>query len=172
MKLISFAALSLLAVTVSAYPVPGTPPQDTGAQSALQHQSTDTPSTLQHQSTTTPSTLQHQSTDAQEPQQDQEKELKDELKKLKQQYVDQKTLVGGLKALINAMKKEQLELQESADALGENDPNKAEMMMRLSSQFFDIQEARDSLDAARQGLNSAQDQCEILEAKLASLNDF
>ncbi|KAH6598635.1 hypothetical protein BASA50_003671 [Batrachochytrium salamandrivorans] len=36
MKLISFAALSFLAIIVSAYPGPGTPPQGAGAQGAQQ----------------------------------------------------------------------------------------------------------------------------------------
>ncbi|KAH9267317.1 hypothetical protein BASA83_010051 [Batrachochytrium salamandrivorans] len=49
MRLISFAVVSLLAVTVSAYPGPGTPHQSTTTQSALQHQSTDTPGAQQHQ---------------------------------------------------------------------------------------------------------------------------
>ncbi|KAH6566100.1 hypothetical protein BASA60_001894 [Batrachochytrium salamandrivorans] len=58
MKLISFAVVSLLAITVSAYPGPGTPPQDIGAPSEEQHQDVDSQEPLQHQST-----------DAQEPQQ-------------------------------------------------------------------------------------------------------
>ncbi|KAH6587368.1 hypothetical protein BASA50_001297 [Batrachochytrium salamandrivorans] len=49
MRLISFAALSFLAITVSALPGPGTPHQSTTTQSALQHQSTDTPGAYQHQ---------------------------------------------------------------------------------------------------------------------------
>ncbi|KAH9249183.1 hypothetical protein BASA81_013082 [Batrachochytrium salamandrivorans] len=49
MRLISFAALSFLAITVSAYPGPGTPHQSTTTQSALQHQSTDVPGAHQLQ---------------------------------------------------------------------------------------------------------------------------
>ncbi|KAH6565712.1 hypothetical protein BASA60_009831 [Batrachochytrium salamandrivorans] len=43
MRLISFAIVSLLAITVSAYPVSDAPHQSTTTQSALQHQSTGTP---------------------------------------------------------------------------------------------------------------------------------
>ncbi|KAH6585489.1 hypothetical protein BASA50_001098 [Batrachochytrium salamandrivorans] len=53
MKRISFVAIFLLAITVSAYPGLGTPPQSTTTQSAEQHQSTDTSSELQFQSTDT-----------------------------------------------------------------------------------------------------------------------
>ncbi|KAH9276344.1 hypothetical protein BASA83_001032 [Batrachochytrium salamandrivorans] len=43
MRLFSFAALSFLAITVSAYPGPGTPPQGDVAQSAEQSQDADAP---------------------------------------------------------------------------------------------------------------------------------
>ncbi|KAH9265502.1 hypothetical protein BASA83_011097 [Batrachochytrium salamandrivorans] len=53
MKLIAFVAISFLAITVSAYPGLGTPPQSTTAQSAEQHQSTSTDEMQQSQSTDT-----------------------------------------------------------------------------------------------------------------------
>ncbi|KAH6573371.1 hypothetical protein BASA50_001133 [Batrachochytrium salamandrivorans] len=53
MKLIAFAVISFLAITVSAYPGLGTPHQSTTAQSAEQHQSTSTDEMQQFQSTDT-----------------------------------------------------------------------------------------------------------------------
>ncbi|KAH6587364.1 hypothetical protein BASA50_001293 [Batrachochytrium salamandrivorans] len=94
MKLISFAVVSLLAITVSAYPGPGTPPQDIGAPSAEQHQDVDSQEPLQHQSTDAQEcTARSRMLMSQDPQQDQEKELEDEIKKLNEQYKDQKALV-------------------------------------------------------------------------------
>ncbi|KAH6566272.1 hypothetical protein BASA62_006817 [Batrachochytrium salamandrivorans] len=93
MKLISFAVVSLLATTVSAYPGPGTPPQDIGAPSEEQHQDVDSQEPLQHQSTDAQVPQQIRMLMTQDPQQDQEKELEDEIKKLEEQYKDQKALV-------------------------------------------------------------------------------
>ncbi|KAH6597764.1 hypothetical protein BASA61_003028 [Batrachochytrium salamandrivorans] len=55
MKLISFAVISLLAITVSAYPGSSTLPQSTTTQDIQQHQSTATQSAEQPQSTATQS---------------------------------------------------------------------------------------------------------------------
>ncbi|KAH6582814.1 hypothetical protein BASA60_001710 [Batrachochytrium salamandrivorans] len=75
MKLISFAVISLLAITVSAYPGSSTLPQSTTTQDIQQHQSTATQSAEQPQSTATQS----------EQQSDQDK-AQGELKRLMRIY--------------------------------------------------------------------------------------
>ncbi|KAH6566098.1 hypothetical protein BASA60_009615 [Batrachochytrium salamandrivorans] len=105
MKLISFAALSFLAITVSALPGPGTPHQSTTTQSALQHQSTTTQSALQHQSTGTPSAQRHQLARSRSAQDRYKQSLQAESEILREQYRENRALACKMKALINAIEK-------------------------------------------------------------------
>ncbi|KAH9271742.1 hypothetical protein BASA83_006112 [Batrachochytrium salamandrivorans] len=92
MKLISFAALSFLAITVSAYPGDNTLPQSTAIQSAEQSQSTATQSEEQPQSTTTQSQEQSQSTDIQSAEKSQD-EVRAEIERLERIHKEKERLL-------------------------------------------------------------------------------
>ncbi|KAH6565948.1 hypothetical protein BASA50_007331 [Batrachochytrium salamandrivorans] len=161
MKLISFAALSFLAITVSAYPGLDTPSQSTTTHSALQHQSTTAQNLERHQDVRSRSGRKHY-----------KQLLQAELEKLGKEYKEKRALVGGMKALINTMKTEQSELKKSIDALEETDPNKAEMVARRISQTSAIKKELVFLNTARHEMKDAEEQRDIVEAKLISLSEF
>ncbi|KAH6575188.1 hypothetical protein BASA60_000738 [Batrachochytrium salamandrivorans] len=142
MKLISFAAISLLAVTVSAYPGLGTLPQSTTTQSALQHQSTDTQSVQQYQDAFTQSVQQPD----QDPFQTELSELEEDqseqemshigLDKLEKDYERTQVLISELGSIISTTTKEKVDLglekDELNEALKKNDINRAEKAVLLT----------------------------------------
>ncbi|KAH9270746.1 hypothetical protein BASA83_007108 [Batrachochytrium salamandrivorans] len=117
MKLISFAIVSLLAITVSAYPGPGTPHQSTTTQSALQHQSTDTPGAQQHQAAAHQSTVLYKFyLDQSEQQSDQDK-AQDELKRLMQVYKNDAATLHRVENKIEVAQREAVKAMHTADKI-------------------------------------------------------
>ncbi|KAH6579589.1 hypothetical protein BASA61_004778 [Batrachochytrium salamandrivorans] len=128
MKLISFAIVSLLAITVSAYPGPGTPLQSTDTQSAQQPQVAASQSTVQHQSTDTPSVLQHQDdadlndqqyqNDAtQSEQQSDQDKIQAELKRLMQVYKNDAATLHRVENKIEVAQREAVNAMHMADKI-------------------------------------------------------
>ncbi|KAH6578984.1 hypothetical protein BASA50_003248 [Batrachochytrium salamandrivorans] len=86
MKLISFAAISLLAITVSAYPQ-----QSTSTQDVQSYQSTSTPTSQPSQSTSTNDVQSSQSTSTQTPQQPDQGKVQAKLEQLMKFYIKEET---------------------------------------------------------------------------------
>ncbi|KAH6561867.1 hypothetical protein BASA62_009548 [Batrachochytrium salamandrivorans] len=106
MKLISFAVISLLAITVSAYPGSSTLPQSTTTQDIQQHQSTATQSAEQPQSTATQS----------EQQSDQDK-AQGELKRLMRIYEKDANAFQQVNKIVVALSQEAKTLSRMAGKL-------------------------------------------------------
>ncbi|KAH6599332.1 hypothetical protein BASA50_003102 [Batrachochytrium salamandrivorans] len=138
MKLISFAAISLLAITVSAYPGLGTPPQG-----AEQSQSTDTQGLEEPQSTTT-----------QILPEDPRQSLQNELDELDKEYKVKQDEADKLQSDINDLKEEKSSIKSrivELDRLDESDEpdesdefNKANLLQHLSNLQISLDKVKES----------------------------
>ncbi|KAH6572080.1 hypothetical protein BASA60_006852 [Batrachochytrium salamandrivorans] len=134
MKLISFAVISFLAITVSAYPGLGTPSQDleespstssqdlegsqsTTTQSAQKPQSTTTQSAQEPQSTTIQSEQEYQSTTAQDLSENSQQSLQDQLEKLFEEYEEKRVEASKLQNIMDELETEMSEIVSRANTL-------------------------------------------------------
>ncbi|KAH6589253.1 hypothetical protein BASA61_005692 [Batrachochytrium salamandrivorans] len=131
MKLISLAALSFLAITVSAYPGLGTPHQGAGAPSAEQSQNTGTPSAEQCQNAAERNAVQYQFCLIQRARQRYEQELQAESQMLAKLYREEQGLAHDMGALLIEMEREQLQLREVISGLEGNIPEQDKVMRCL-----------------------------------------
>ncbi|KAH6563060.1 hypothetical protein BASA83_009538 [Batrachochytrium salamandrivorans] len=116
MKLISFAALSFLAITVSAYPR-----LSTGAQRGQQSQGATSQSEQQYQDDADPN--EHE---------DPRESLQDTLMELNEDYKKRQAAVGQLQGIIDEMEKEKSDVESEL-----NDPNRLDKE-DLAQEFFAI----------------------------------
>ncbi|KAH9253792.1 hypothetical protein BASA83_004297 [Batrachochytrium salamandrivorans] len=126
MKLISFAVISFLAITVSAYPGLGTPSQDlegspsTSSQDLEESQSTTTQSAQEPQSTTVQSEQEYQSTTNPNEQEDSQQSLQDQLDKLIENYEEKRAEANELQNEINELETEISSMNLKANTLDES----------------------------------------------------
>ncbi|KAH6572104.1 hypothetical protein BASA50_001097 [Batrachochytrium salamandrivorans] len=165
MKLIAFVAISFLAITVSAYPGLGTPPQSTTAQSAEQHQSTSTDEMQQSQST-----------DTRIPQQPYEDEVLAELEELEEALKKIETPIFDLNDSIIAMAKEmpglELEISILRDELFETRMTKSKAQ-ELNTAYTDKHrhwsKLCSSINAKQMELKKVLGQYDDMKARLEEL---
>ncbi|KAH9252578.1 hypothetical protein BASA81_009447 [Batrachochytrium salamandrivorans] len=181
MKLISLAALSLLAITVSAYPGLSTSPQSTTTQSAEQPQSTAIQIAEQPQSTDAQSAQKSQ--DAAErnavryqfyllrsARRQYEQGLQAELQMLNQKYREEQDLAHDMGALLIAMESDQLELRGVADALDDNSLEQDKIMETLIAQASTMEEVRTALKATLLDMDKIMKNRSTVEGKLKLLS--
>ncbi|KAH9263351.1 hypothetical protein BASA83_013265 [Batrachochytrium salamandrivorans] len=146
MKLISFAAISFLAITVSAYPGLGTPSQ--GA---------DAPSAEQSQDATGQSEQQSQGAVGQSLRQQQKHELQDKVDMLRKNHIEKGDEIYKIGKSIQEMEKERYELEQSIRGLEEGSPEQNDMIAELGSLSLDIDAARVSLQNAVEEMKRSKD---------------
>ncbi|KAH6561710.1 hypothetical protein BASA61_000630 [Batrachochytrium salamandrivorans] len=166
MKLISLAALSFLAITVSAQS-----PKSTSTQSAEQHQSTVAPILQPYMDTTGENELQSQMDRIHDFHEQREHELQDELRELYQKHEEKRTLADNIQVLIEDLEIELLELEKSINESEEGSLEQDKMIAELDSQLLTIEETRASLESVRQEIDDAAEQHGITERKLEELNE-
>ncbi|KAH6573369.1 hypothetical protein BASA50_001119 [Batrachochytrium salamandrivorans] len=160
MKLISFVAISFLAITVSAQ----TPP------------SASTEDMQQHQSTATQSAQQHQSTATRIPQQHDQDGFQAELEELEEAFKKIEASILDLNGCISAMEKEMSELELEISRLkkelygmGIGNPEKQE----LTNIYFDKSQSWGtiylSLETKQTELKNALDEHGAMKARLEEL---
>ncbi|KAH6578563.1 hypothetical protein BASA60_003594, partial [Batrachochytrium salamandrivorans] len=137
MKLISFAALSLLAITVSAYP----------------HQNPDERDLEESQGATTQILLESQSVTAQDLQGNPRQWLWNEFDKLHKEYEAKQVVAAGLQDEIDEMEKEMSDVKSRADASEE--PVKTNLLrdfLAKNEVFSILQESKRILERELKGL--------------------
>ncbi|KAH6597442.1 hypothetical protein BASA50_004359 [Batrachochytrium salamandrivorans] len=151
MKLISLAAISFLAITVSAYPGLGTPSQGDNAPSAEQSQDATGQSEQQSQGATGQSEQQSQGATGQSEQQSQgagapstlkhyEPELQAQIDMLSKNHREKINEIYNLGDHIKEMEDNLWELKRLIEDLEKDSPEKDDMMVKLMSLSSDIKD--------------------------------
>ncbi|KAH6594957.1 hypothetical protein BASA50_006219 [Batrachochytrium salamandrivorans] len=170
MRLISFAIVSLLAITVSAYPVSDAPHQSTATQSALRHQSTGTPGAQPPRSALAQKVQRQLDDRARGLREHQRKAFVSEVEMLREQLQNKQDLINKLEARSRAMGRRLKELEGVANALDEGSPEQNEVIATLSSRMTDAEKARKALIIERKELKEIRDDYDNAKQKLDRLN--
>ncbi|KAH6589115.1 hypothetical protein BASA50_010281 [Batrachochytrium salamandrivorans] len=164
MKLISFAVISFLAITVSAYPGLGTPSQD-----LEEPQSTTTQSAQEPQSTTVHSEQEYQSTTAQDLSENSQQSLQDKLEKLIESYKAKQAEANELQNEIKELETEMSLMDSRANTLDGSE------MMDLVQEFLAKNASWDIAYANKQTLKremtAIMEECDEMIKKTPSLDE-
>ncbi|KAH9263356.1 hypothetical protein BASA83_013271 [Batrachochytrium salamandrivorans] len=168
MKLISFAAISFLAITVSAYPGLGTPSQGADAPSAEQSQDATGQSEQQPQVAAGRSVIYQFYLD-QRARQQHKQSLQDKVDMLSKNHIEKGDEIYKIGKSIQKMEEEKSELEQSIKELEEGSPEKDDMMATLMSLSLGIDAARVSLQDEVEEMKKIEGQYNNAEEKLALL---
>ncbi|KAH6566334.1 hypothetical protein BASA50_003746 [Batrachochytrium salamandrivorans] len=187
MKLISFAVISLLAITVSAYPGLGTPPQggeqseSTSTPSAHQPQGADAQSAGQLSSIIGQNPWQLPSTidqDSQQPHADtshvlqeyHEQSLQTKLNELDKKYQETQGVANKIQDTINVLKHEMWNLKAKLGELKAG-PEYAEVFEEYRRKSKALDKERDYLTALKDDMGTIMDMYDRTVNEIISLNE-
>ncbi|KAH9263352.1 hypothetical protein BASA83_013266 [Batrachochytrium salamandrivorans] len=160
MKLISFAAISFLAITVSAHTRLSAVSQGVGA-----------PSAEQSQDATGQNAQQPQVARIQSLRQQHKQSLQAGLEILHQRHEEKINEIYKIGGRIQKMEKEKFELREAIKGLDDDSPERNGMVARLNFQSLDIEDANTSLKIVMQEMRKIEEQYNIATKKLEKLNE-
>ncbi|KAH6596842.1 hypothetical protein BASA61_003336 [Batrachochytrium salamandrivorans] len=163
MKLISFAVISFLAITVSAYPH-----QDPDEQDVEQSQGASSQSEQQHQGTTVQSEHQARSTIAQVLQGQYRQSLKDVLVNLNEDYNAKQVTANYRQDDINKIEKGMLKIESEINAL--SGLEKAVSVQHLSSMHRSLARTRDSKRILEYDMKLILEELQDVERAIAALD--
>ncbi|KAH9252440.1 hypothetical protein BASA81_009641 [Batrachochytrium salamandrivorans] len=164
MKLISFAVISFLAITVSAYPGLGTPSQDLEGP-----QSTTTQDLEESQGATTQSEQQHQGTIDQSEQENSQQLLQDPLVELIEQYKEKQAETDRLQHEIDVLEEETSEMESRAKELDE--PGIMDLVREFIAKDRVLVRAYASKEALEREMEAITVRYDEVEKKMALLNE-
>ncbi|KAH9263357.1 hypothetical protein BASA83_013272 [Batrachochytrium salamandrivorans] len=171
MKLISFAAISFLAITVSAHTRLSAVSQGAGAPSEEQSQGAGAPSEEQSQDATGQNAQQPQVARIQSLRQQHKQSLQAGSEILRQKHEEKINEVYKIGDHIKEMEKEKFKLREAINGLDDDSPERNGMMARLMSLSLDIEDANASLKIVMQDMRKIEERYNIATKKLEKLNE-